>query len=118
MSSFLLSAERDKIDTTNEYGTFYRVIYEASLEGDELIACGSMDYRNSMDQDSIYISSDLKHIFKVDDNTVYQKAGEQGTETISREEFAEYLETRKDSGMYFEVQISGGVVTAVLLAAQ
>lgn len=53
MSSFLLSAERDKIDTTNEYGTFYRVIYEASLEGDELIACGSMDYRNSMDQDSI-----------------------------------------------------------------
>ena len=33
MSSFLLSTERDKIDTTNEYGTFYRVVYEASLEG-------------------------------------------------------------------------------------
>ena len=37
MSSFLLSTERDKIDTTNEYGTFYRVVYEASLEGNELI---------------------------------------------------------------------------------
>ncbi len=118
MGSFLLASDRDKIDTTNDYGVFYRVIYEASLEGDELTACGSMDYRNSRDQDPITISSDLRHVFKVDENTVYQKAGEQGTETISREEFAEYLETRKDSGMYFEVQISGGVVTTVLLAAQ
>ena len=65
MSSFLLSAERDKIDTTNEYGTFYRVIYEASLEGDELLACVSMDYRNSMYQDSLYIYSYMTHIIKI-----------------------------------------------------
>ena len=55
MSSFLLASDRDKIDTTNDYGVFYRVVYEASLEGDELIACGSMDYRNSREQDSITI---------------------------------------------------------------
>ena len=55
MSSLLLAFDRDKIDTTNDYGVFYRVVYEASLEGDELIACGSMDYRNSREQDSITI---------------------------------------------------------------
>lgn len=118
MSSFLLSTERDKIDTTNEYGTFYRVIYEASLEGDELIVCGSMDYRNSMAQDSIYISSDLKHIFKVDDNTIYQKGGEESTDTVSKEEFAKLLNERKDSGMFVGVETKNGVVTTAMLFAQ
>ena len=118
MSSFLLASERDKIDTTNEYGVFYRVIYEASLEGDELIACGSMDYRNSMDQDSISISSDLKHIFKIDGSTVYQKGGEQGDVEVSKEEFAELLDLRKDSGMFLGVETKNGVVTKAMLFAQ
>ena len=118
MGSFLLSSDRDKIDTTNDYGFLYRVVYKASLEGNELRACGSMDYRNSKDQDPITISSDITHIFKVDDNTVYQKDGENGTETVTKEEFAGFLDSRKDSGMYFEVEISGGVVKTALLSAQ
>ena len=118
MSSFLLASDRDLIDTTNEYGVFYRIVYEASLEGDELRACGSMDYRNFKGQDSITISSDLTHIFKVDDNTVYMKGTEVGDEIISKEEFAELLESRKNSGMFFEVEISGGVVKSAYLAAQ
>ncbi|MCR5558486.1 MAG: hypothetical protein K6F75_13115 [Butyrivibrio sp.] len=118
MGSFLLASDKDKIDTTNEYGVLYRVIYDASLEGDELIACGSMDYRNFKDQDPITISSDVKHVFKVDGNTVYQKEGEEGTETLSKEDFAGLLDSRKDSGMYFGIEISGGVVKTVTLAAQ
>lgn len=118
MSSFLLASDRDLIDTTNEYGVFYRIVYEASLEGDELRACGSMDYRNFKGQDSITISSDLTHIFKVDDHTVYRKGTEVGDKTISKEEFAELLESRKNSGMFFEVEISGGVVKTAYLAAQ
>ena len=118
MSSFLLASDRDLIDTTNDYGVFYRVVYEASLEDDELRACGSMDYRNDKGQDPITISSDLTHIFKVDDNTVYRKGTEVGDQTIAKEEFAELLEIRKDSGMYFEVEISGGVVKSAYLAAQ
>ena len=118
MGSFLSASDRDKIDTTNDYGVFYRVIYEASLEGDELIACGSMDYRNFKDQDPISISSDVRHIFKVDNNTVYRKGTEEGTETVSKEEFAGYLESRKDSGMYFEVELNGGVVTTAEMYAQ
>lgn len=118
MSSFLLASDRDLIDTTNDYGVFYRIIYEASLEDDELRACGSMDYRNYKDQDSITISSDMTHIFKVDDHTEYRKGTEVGDQIISKEEFAELLESRKDSGMFFEVEISGGVVKTAYLTAQ
>lgn len=118
MSSFLLASDRDLIDTTNDYGVFYRVVYEASLEDDELRACGSMDYRNFKGQDPITISSDQTHIFKVDGNTVYRKGTEIGDQTISKEEFAGLLESRKNSGMFFEVEISGGVVKTAYLAAQ
>ena len=118
MISFLLASDRDLIDTTNDYGVFYRIIYEASLEDDELRACGSMDYRNFKDQDSITISSDLTHVFKVDDHTEYRKGTEVGDQIISKEEFAELLESRKNSGMFFEVEISGGVVKTAYLTAQ
>ena len=118
MGSFLLASDRDKIDTTNDYGVLYRVVYKATLEGDELTACGSMDYRNSKDQDPITISSDVTHVFKVDDNTVYLKGGEGGEETVSKEEFAGYLDSRKDSGMYFEVEVSGGTVRTAQIYAQ
>ena len=118
MSSFLLASDRELIDTTNDYGVFYRVVYEASLEDDELRACGSMDYKNFKDQDSITISSDLTHVFKVDDNTVYRKGTEVGDQTITKEEFAELLEIRKNSGMFFEVEISNGVLKTAYLAAQ
>lgn len=118
MSSFLLSSDRDLIDTTNDYGVLYRIVYEASLEGDELRACGSMDYRNFKGQDPISISSDLTHIFKVDDNTEYRKGTEAGDQIITKEEFAELLESRKDSGMFFEVEISGGTVKTAYLTAQ
>ena len=118
MSSFLLASDRNLIDTANDYGVLYRVVYEASLEGDELRACGSMDYRNFKDQDPITISSDQTHVFKVDGNTVYRKGTETGDQTISKEEFAGLLESRKNSGMFFEVEISGGAVKTAYLAAQ
>ena len=118
MASFLRASDRELIGTFNEYGVFYRVVYAASLEGDELKACGSMDYRNFKGQDPITISSDLTHVFKVDENTEYRKGTETGDQTITKEEFAELLESRKDSGMYFEVELSGGVVKSAYLTMQ
>ena len=41
-----------------------------------------MDYRNFKGQDSITISSDLTHVFKVDDNTVYMKGRLSGYEHL------------------------------------
>ena len=49
---------------------------------------------------------------------MYRKGTEEGDQTISKEEFAELLESRKDSGMFFEVEISGGAVKTAYLAAQ
>ena len=118
MGSFLLSSEKDKIDTANDYGELYRVVYNATIEGDELIACGSMDYRNSKDQDPVTISSDVTHIFKTDADTVYLKGTEEGSETVSKEDFAEYLDSRKDSGMFFGVEVKNGIVTTAELYAQ
>ena len=116
MASFLLASDRERIDTTNDYGVLYRVVYQASLEGDELIACGSMDYRNFKDQDPITITSDQTHVFKVDDNTVYRMIGdESGTNTVTKEEFAGLLDKLKDSGMYFEVEISNGVAASATI---
>ena len=118
MRSFLLASDRDLIGTTNDYGDFYRIVYSATLEDDELTACGSMDYRKFKDQDSITVSSDLTHIFKLDDNTVYRMGTESGDVTISKEDFAELLDSRKNPGRLFEVEINGGVVKTVYLAAQ
>ena len=116
MASFLPASNREQIDTTNDYGVLYRVVYQASLEGDELTACGSMDYRNFKDQDPITITSDQTHIFKVDDNTVYRMIGdESGTNTVTKEEFAGLLDKLKDSGMYFEVEISNGVAASATI---
>ena len=71
-----------------------------------------------IEQDSITISSDLKHIFKADDNTVYLKGGEESTETVSKEEFAELLDSRKNSGMFLGIETKNGVVTTAELSAQ
>ena len=118
MGGFLQASDRDKIDTTNEYGVFYRIIYSATLEGDELTLCGSLDYRNSKDQDPITISSDETHIFEVNNSTVYVMDGaESGVNNVSKEEFAGLLDKLKDSGVYLEVEISGGkVATATIIS--
>ena len=70
------------------------------------------------DQDPITITSDQTHIFKVDDNTVYRMIGdESGTNTVTKEEFAGLLDKLKDSGMYFEVEVSNGVVASATIGA-
>ncbi len=118
MGSFLLSSDRDKIGTTDEFGVLYKVVYQASLDGDELTVCGSMDYRNSKDQDPITITDDQTHIFKVTDSTVYVMDGaESGKNNVSKEEFAGLLDKLKDSGVFLEVEVSDGVVaTATIIS--
>lgn len=118
MGSFLLSSDRDKIGTTDEFGVFYRVVYRASIDGDELTVCGSMDYRNFKDQDPITITDDQTHIFEVTDSTVYVMDGaESGKNNVSKEEFAGLLDKLKDSGVFLEVEVANGTVaTATIIS--
>ena len=116
--AYLMASDRDKIDTADEWGVMNKIVYKATLKDDKLTACGSMDYRNSRDQDSITVSSDLTHVFTVDDNTAYQMlGGEDGPEVVSKEEFAGYLESLIDTGLFLEIEVNGGVVASASISS-
>ena len=105
------ASEKDKVGTQDDYGVFYKIVYDGHFDGDSLIISGSMDYRNFQGQDSITVSDDQAHVFTVDDNTVYQLVGgEVGPEIITKEDFGNYLKDVIDSGLFLEIEISGGVV--------
>ncbi|MCR5403166.1 MAG: hypothetical protein K6E91_05005 [Butyrivibrio sp.] len=113
MGAYLQASDKDKIDTTNEAGVLYKVVYDAAIDGDDLIIYGAMDYRNDKGQDSMTVSSDLKHIFKVTDETVYQMVGgEAGAEAVSKEDFSEYLKNLIDSGLFLDIEVKDGVVVS------
>ncbi len=114
----LKASDKDQAGQFNEWGTLNTIVYEASLEGDFIIAKGTMDYRNEAGQDSITVSEDTTHVFKVDDNTVYEmRGGEDGADVISKEEFAEYLTSLIDTGLFFEVELNEGVVTTASISS-
>ncbi len=114
----LKASDKDKAGQFNEWGVPNTIVYEASLEGDSIIAKGTMDYRNEAGQDSITVSEDTTHVFKVDENTVYEmRGGEDGAEVISKEEFAEYLTSLIDTGLFFEVELNEGVVTTASISS-
>jgi hypothetical protein len=114
----LRASDKDQAGQFNEWGTLNTIVYEATLEGDSIIAKGTMDYRNVAGQDSITVSEDTTHVFKVDDNTVYEmRGGEDGAEVISKEEFAEYLTSLIDTGLFFEVELNEGVVTTASISS-
>ncbi len=114
----LKASDKDKAGQFNEWGVLNTIVYEASLEGDSIIAKGTMDYRNEAGQDSITVSEDTTHVFKVDENTVYEmRGGEDGAEVISKEEFAEYLTSLIDTGLFFEVELNEGVVTTASISS-
>lgn len=116
--SYLKSSDENKIGTTDENGLLYKVVYRAVFVEDKLYLSGSMDYRNSKDQDAISVSDDLTHVFTVNLDTVYQMVGgEDGPETVTYDEFAGYLKDCSDSGLYVEVEVSGGVVKTASISA-
>ena len=116
--SYLKSSDEDKIGKTDEYGLLNKVVYKSLLVDDTLYLVGSMDYRNFKDQDPITVSDDLSHVFTVNDKTVYQmNGGEDVPENVSMEEFAGYLKSCADSGLYVEVEIKDGVAVSVSISA-
>ena len=116
--AYLKSSDESKIGTTDEYGLLYTVVYKSQLSEDTLSLTGSMDYRNSREQDPISVSDDLMHVFTVNDSTVYQMiGGDAGPENVSKAEFAGYLADCADSGLYIEVEVKDGAVTTVSISS-
>ena len=116
--AYLKSSDESKIGATDEYGLLYTVVYKSQLSEDTLSLTGSMDYRNSREQDPISVSDDLMHVFTVNDSTVYQMiGGDAGPENVSKAEFAGYLADCADSGLYIEVEVKDGAVTTVSISS-
>ena len=116
--AYLKSSDESKIGTTDEYGLLYTVVYKSQLSEETLVLTGSMDYRNSREQDPISVSDDLMHVFTVNDSTVYQMiGGDAGPENVSLTEFAGYLEDCSDSGLYVEVEVKDGVAATVSISS-
>ena len=116
--SYLKTSDKDKVGKTDEYGLLYKVVYKSSLNGDTLNLVGTMDYRNTREQDPISVSDDLSHVFTINDKTVFQmNGGDNGPENVSMDEFTGYLKTCSDSGLYVEVEVKDGVAVTVSISA-
>ncbi|MBQ6408789.1 MAG: hypothetical protein IJJ64_12220 [Butyrivibrio sp.] len=116
--AYLMKADKDKIGTTNEYGLLYTVIYAGEFQDGSFSVDGALSYKNDPAQDTISVSDDVKHVFKTDENTVYQMiGGEDGPEDVTREEFIEHFNNCLEVGLYFEATVSDGVCTLVTIAA-
>ncbi|MBE5826663.1 MAG: hypothetical protein E7307_08505 [Butyrivibrio sp.] len=114
----LMESDKDKIGTTNEYGLLYTVIYKGEFQDDSFAVYGALSYKNDPAQDTISVSDDVKHVFKTDENTVYQMiGGEDGPEDVTREEFIEHFGNCIKVGLYFEATVSNGVCSLVTIAA-
>ncbi|MCR5094193.1 MAG: hypothetical protein K6B72_09490 [Lachnospiraceae bacterium] len=114
----LWSSEKDRIGTTDSAGVFYSVVYEVGLSGNELSVTGSMSYKNSAEQDPLFVSDDETHVFTLGGDTVYQLlGGSGGPEIITVDEFYKDLNDYLDTGLYLEIEVNGGIVTSASLSA-
>lgn len=115
---YLQSSGQDKIGAANEDGVLYTIIYKAEILGDNLIIYGNFGYKNFQDQDTVSVSDKGIYSFTVTDDTTFQMAGgDQGPETVSKEEFQGYLNDLIDSQLYFEVEISETSAKTVTISA-
>lgn len=112
LSGYLKSSEKDKSGEPDEYGVIQPIIYVAKIDGDSLIIEGTTNFRNEESQDPVGMGPGDYAEFIITDETVFQMVGgEYGPETVTKEEFAGYLESCADSGILLDLKITGAKVT-------
>lgn len=94
--------------------------YASNIEDDKLIVSGSFDlYANPENYDEVEHFENLEdHKFVINDQTEFQAVG--GTapaEKFTREEFLDYIEKVKDSGLALIIMVENGVVTTVSISS-
>lgn len=107
-----LQGEPDEYLETSAYAT--------NIEDDKLIVSGSFDlYANPENYDEVEHFENLEdHKFVINDQTEFQAVG--GTapaEKFTREEFLDYIEKVKDSGLALIIMVENGVVTTVSISS-
>ena len=94
--------------------------YASNIEDDKLIVSGSFDlYANPENYDDVEHFENLEdHKFVINDQTEFQAVG--GTapaEKFTREEFLDYIEKVKDSGLALIIMVENGVATTVSISS-
>ena len=94
--------------------------YAAKIEEDKLIVSGSFDlYEEPGNIDKVEHFENLEnHKFIINDQTEFQAVG--GTapaEKFTREEFLDYIEKVKDSGLALIIFVENGVATSVSISS-
>lgn len=94
--------------------------YASNIEDDKLIVSGSFDlYANPENYDEVEHFENLEdHKFVINDQTEFQAvSGTAPAEKFTREEFLDYIEKVKDSGLALIIMVENGVVTTVSISS-
>ena len=117
-STYLRASDRDLIGKLDDDDMLYVIAYDTSAEGNKLLVFGSMNYKNVREQDPISVSDDEKHVFDVTDDTEFSlSGGVEDPRIVTADEFAKQLQEQSDSGLYLELEVSGGVVVKAMIAS-
>lgn len=94
--------------------------YASNIEEDKLIVSGSFDlYANPENYDEVEHFENLEdHKFVINDQTEFQAvSGTAPAEKFTREEFLDYIEKVKNSGLALIIMVENGVVTTVSISS-
>ena len=118
LSGYLLSSEKDKSGEPDENGNPQPIGYVAKIDGDSFIVEGATNMRQKESDEAVEMCPGDSAEFIITDETVFQMCGgEDGPETVTKDEFAGYLESCADSGLLLDLQITGAKVTMAKIRA-
>ncbi|MBO6283903.1 MAG: hypothetical protein J6M63_08245 [Pseudobutyrivibrio sp.] len=90
----------------------------AKIDGDSFIVEGATNMRQKESDEAVEMGPGDSSEFIITDETVFQMCGgEDGPETVTKDEFAGYLESCADSGLLLDLQITGAKVTMAKIRA-
>ena len=95
------------------------IVKEISINSNTLTVNAGMDYRkNSEDIDKSKDLGDNTYQFKLDENTMFQAVGGLAEPKIfTEEEFLDYCNNLKDSGLALIIEVKDGVATYVYISS-
>ena len=102
----------------DENGNPQPIVYVAKIDGDSFIVEGATNMRQKESDEAVEMCPGDSAEFIITDETVFQMCGgEDGPETVTKDEFAGYLESCADSGLLLDLQITGAKVTMAKIRA-
>jgi hypothetical protein len=118
ISGNLQSSKKSESGKPDQSGVLQAIIYEAGINGDSLRIVGTTNFRNFMDQDVVGVNPEEVIELKLTESTTYLcMGGEDGSQEMTKEEFAQTLQSCLDSGLLLDIQVSNGEAAVIMLCS-